>query len=166
MNHLLFALGKSLLTLCVVLLLGHSCAKQAPEQGKMVFDEANVNREVTAAVWAFHAADTSRNAQAVIDLLWPEYTMLVDGNRITYSDVAAGSPAFMEGLDMFYTEWTDLQIIPISDKAALTSFLFRDSLVHKDGVVTKKRGPNTFLWEKRGDEWRVRYGDADHYPWE
>ena len=29
--------------------------------------------------------------QGVIDLLWPEFTMLVDGRRLTYPEVAAGS---------------------------------------------------------------------------
>ena len=164
MNHLPFTRRKGLFLLGVLLLLTSSCAEREPSES--TFNKAEVEREVTAAVWAFHAADTSKNAQAVLDLLWPEYTMLADGRRIAYSDVAAGSPAFMESLEVFHTEWTDLQIIPISEKAALSSFLFRDSLVNKAGEVTKKQGPNTFLWEKRGEEWRVLYGDADHYPWD
>ncbi|MEL7249888.1 MAG: nuclear transport factor 2 family protein [Bacteroidota bacterium] len=141
-------------------------ACQTPASTRSDYDLEQVKREVTQAVWAFHAADTAKNAQGVLDLLWPEYTMLADGKRISYADVAAGSPVFMESLRVFHTEWTDLQIIPISDQAALSSFLFRDSLVTNLGEVMKKQGPNTFLWEKRGAEWRVRYGDADHYPWD
>lgn len=137
--------------------------QQAPAPNN--FDADEVKREVEKAVWTFHAADTSRNAKAVIDLLWPEYSMLADGNRIQYGDVANGSPQFMAGLNVFHTEWTELEIIPISATAALSSFLFRDSLVRVDGEIIKKQGPTTMLWEKRSGEWRLRYGDADHYPW-
>ena len=160
------SIGKRSLLLPLIGVLGIVTACQRSMVATKSFDRSQVQQEVTEAVWAFHAADTSRNAQAVLDLLWPEYTMLADGQRINYADVATGAPGFMESLDVFYTEWTDLQIILISETAALSSFLFRDSLVANTGVVTKNRGPNTFLWEKRGEEWRVLYGDADHYPWE
>lgn len=140
-------------------------ACQETVQTESTYRPEQVREEVSAAVHAFYAADTARNAQAVLDLLWPEYMMLADGNRIHFEDVAAGSPGFMANLTLFHTEWTDLEIIPLSDTAAVSSFLFRDSLVTKEGEIIKKQGPNTFLWTKRGGEWRVRYGDADHYPW-
>ena len=126
--------------------------------------EATVIQEVENAVWAFHSADTARNATAVVNLMWPECNMLIDGKRMAYEDLAAGSRAFMPSLDVFDTEWTDLQVIPISSTSAISSFLFRDSIVTKEGAVIQSKGPNTFLWQKRGDEWRVLYGDADHYP--
>lgn len=143
-------------------LMGTACQSSTEPES---FDQEQVEQEVAAAVWAFHAADTSRNAQAVINLLWPEYTMLADGHRIQYSDVVAGSPEFMASLSVFHTEWTDLDIIPISANAALCSFVFQDSLVGTNGEITKKRGPTSMLWEKRKGVWRLRYGDADHYPW-
>ena len=128
------------------------------------FNQQEVLDEVTKAVWAFHHADTSKNASAVIDLLWPEYSMLGDGHRISYEEVVSGSKQFMSGLSLFHTKWTDLQIIPISESSALSSFIFRDSIITKSGQLTKSRGPNTFLWEKRNGKWKVLYGDADHYP--
>ena len=64
-------------------------------------NENHVTSEVEAAVWAFHAADTARNAEAVIMLLWPEFEMLVDGNRVSYNDAAAGSREFMPSLETF-----------------------------------------------------------------
>ena len=128
------------------------------------YDKDQVIREITEKVWEFHSADTARNAQGVIDLLWPDFTMLADGNRTKYDDVVNGSPPFMKSLELFHTEWTDLQIIPISQDAALSSFLFRDSIITKTGELTQKKGPNTFLWERRNNEWKVRYADADHYP--
>ena len=129
-----------------------------------VEDRASLVAQVEEAVWAFHAADTARDAEGVIGLLWPEYTMLADGNRITYADVVGGSRAFMASLDVFHTHWTDLDITLLGADHAVSSFLFRDSIVSKDGTVTTARGPNTFVWERRNGEWRVLYGDADHYP--
>lgn len=154
----------SISSIALMLFLSLFCACQPKEQAP-TFDEQEVIQEVEAAVEAFFVADTSRNAGAVLDLLWPDYTMLADGQRITYEEVAAGSPAFMASLAVFYTEWTALEIIPIAEHAALSSFLFRDSLVSREGVVTKKRGPTTLYWEKRKGQWKARYGDADHYPW-
>lgn len=125
---------------------------------------AQVMVEVEAALQAFHTADTSRNAQGVIDLLWPDYSMRADGASIGYEDVVAGSPKFMAGLSLFHTVWSDVEIIPLSHDAAVTSFHFRDSILTKEGVLSQSQGPNTFVWQKRAGEWKVRFGDADHYP--
>jgi hypothetical protein len=133
-----------------------------PEEAPL--DLSGVKDVVTALVWAFHAADTARNAAAIIALLWPEYEMLVDGRRTNYAEVAAGSREFMAGLERFHTTWTDLRVIPLSPDLAISSFLFEDSIVASSGPVTRSRGPTTLLWERRNGQWRIRFGDADHYP--
>ena len=127
-------------------------------------DSGRVVAEVEAAVWAFHAADTARDAAAVIDLLWPEYTMLADGAWIGYDDVVASSPEFMASLEVFHTVWTDLRVTPLGRNTAMSSFLFRDSILTRSGELIRARGPTTFVWERRGGQWRVLFGDADHYP--
>ena len=124
----------------------------------------DVEREVTKRTWEFHAADTSRDANAVINLLWPEFTLLADGMRAGYAEVVEGSRAFMADVDSFKTEWTELAVIPLSSTSAISSFLFRDRIVMKSGEISESWGPNTFVWQKRGDEWRVIHTDADHYP--
>lgn len=103
------------------------------------------------------------NAEKVIALMWPECTMLIDGHRINYQDLSQGSRQFMSNLDQFHTEWNDLKIIPVAENAAIASFIFKDSIIDKSGNLTYAKGPNTFLWQKRNGEWRVLYGDADHY---
>ena len=128
------------------------------------FDRDLVTEQVREAVWAFHAADTSRDANAIIDLLWPDCTLLIDGNPVTYQDVSSGSIEFMSAVDQFHTDWTNLNIIPLSEYVAISSFSFRDSIVHKSGTISQAKGPNTFVWQKRDDQWRVIHTDADHYP--
>ncbi|WP_167606849.1 nuclear transport factor 2 family protein [Maribellus sediminis] len=127
-------------------------------------DTAVVIDQVKSRVYDFHAADTAMNAQAIIDLLWPEFTMLADRNYTNYEQVKAGSFAFMESLAAFHSDWTDLKIIPLGDQYAVSSFIFTDSIVAKDGTITRATGPNTFVWEKREGEWKLIYADADHYP--
>jgi len=144
-----------------LLFLLANCQQQVDEK---VMDTAEIIKQVTRQVDAFHAADTSLNAQGVTDLLWPEFTMLADGNRVSYEEVKTGSKAFMSSLTTFHTEWEDLKITPLGNRHAISSFIFTDSIVAKDGTLTQARGPNTFVWEKREEVWKVIYADADHYP--
>ena len=150
------------LALSLVLLFLLTCCQQQVEDAEV--DTAEIIDQVTIQVNAFHAADTSLNAAGVVGLLWPEFTMLADGNRVSYEEVKTGSQAFMASLSTFHTEWEDLKITPLGDRHAISSFIFTDSIVAKDGTLTQARGPNTFVWEKREEVWKVIYADADHYP--
>ena len=136
----------------------------SPAEQSETADATVALAEVEAAVWAFHAADTAKDAEAVIRLLWPEYTMFADGSPVAYDDVVAGSREFMAGLDLFHTEWTDLRTTALGPDAVLSSFLFRDSIVTTAGDLIQARGQTTFVWQRRGGEWRILFGHADHYP--
>lgn len=119
--------------------------------------------QVKNHVNAFQKADTTLSSEGVLDLLWPEFTMLSDGNHITYEKVSESSRDFMLSLESFNTEWDSLRIIPLGNNHAISSFIFTDSIVAKDGTITQSTGPNTFVWERRDGKWKVIYGDADHY---
>lgn len=147
------------MTALLLSLLHSGCAESSRPA-----DAPSVEAEVAAMVWRFHAADTARDAEAIVGLLWPEYEMLVDGQWLDYGAVAEGSRNFMAGLDLFHTVWSDLRVLPLGPDLALASFLFRDSIVTSSGDLIRSRGPTTLLWERRNGEWRMRFGDADHYP--
>lgn len=159
------AAGLRLARSLVLVLLLSTCVDQ-PElpDDTLHFDPSLIGQQVEAAVWAFHAADTARDAEAVIDLLWPDFTMLADGNRLRYSDAAAGSREFMASLELFHTEWSDLEILPLGPDVAVASFQFRDSIVTLTGDVIQSQGPTTFVWQRRDGVWRVLFADSDHYP--
>ncbi len=123
-----------------------------------------VHADVEALVRTFHAADTAMDAEAVINLLWSDYEMLVDGQRLSFEQVAQGSRDFMSSLQSFRTVWSDLKVLPLTPELALASFTFRDSILTSSGELIQSHGPTTLLWERRGGEWRMRFGDADHYP--
>lgn len=148
---------------CGMLAVLQSCeVARQPEDGG--WSRLAVEREVGAAVRAFHAADTARDAEAIVDMLWPEYEMLVDGERLTYSEVVEGTRTFMADVETFQTRWSDLRVIPLTPDAAVASFVFRDSIVMRSGEIVRSRGPTTLLWERRDGVWGMRFGDADHYP--
>jgi len=153
---------RRVLTVTLAVLFTGSCGRPAQDHDATAL--SHVAAEVAAAVSAFHAADTARSAEAVIDLLWPEFSIMVDGRRQTYEEVVAGSRRFMASLELFHTEWTDLRVTPLTRDHAVASFHFRDSILVKDGTLIRARGPTTFVWERRNGEWRVLFADADHYP--
>ncbi|MEM6894491.1 MAG: nuclear transport factor 2 family protein [Bacteroidota bacterium] len=142
--------------LCVLL----SCGEKANNE---VYNPAQLVEDVKSQVDAFQKADTTLNSDGVLNLLWPEFTMLADGNHVTYEMVQQSSGDFMSSLESFNTKWDSLRIIPLGNDHAISSFIFTDSIVAKDGTLTKSRGPNTFVWQKRNGKWKVIYGDADHY---
>lgn len=149
------------------LFFAFACQKKSPvpvdSNQQIQMDTKQIIQEVEAATWALYDADTSLNPDGVIGLLWPECTMLIDGHQINYQDISKGSKQFMNNLSQFNTEWTNLNIIPLAHDAAVSSFTFKDSIIDKAGNLTYAKGPNTLVWQKRNDEWRILYGDADHY---
>lgn len=166
MNEMRGGPSRSRWILLVCMALGLSslaCDGTDNDTSEDLQDPRLVVQQVESVVWAFHAADTARNAEGVIDLLWPEFTMLVDGRRLTYPEVVEGSREFMATLESFHTEWSDLEIVPVGNDAAVSSFVFRDSIVTRAGEVDRAHGPTTFVWQKRAGEWRVLFTDADHY---
>jgi ketosteroid isomerase-like protein len=160
-----FGIARHLTAIVVSITPLTGCMDRSPRvEESSTADMSRVAAEVEVGVRAFHSADTARDAEAVIGLLWPDFTMLVDGNRRDFDEIAAGSREFMTGLEFFHTEWTDLRIVPLGPDAAVASFQFRDSIMTASGDLIRSRGPTTMVWERRGGQWRIRFADADHYP--
>lgn len=141
-----------------------ACSPAADRDRPSPADAAEIRAQIETAVRAFRAADTARDAEAVIGLLWPEYTMLVDGTRLGYEEAAAGAREFMGRVTLFHTEWYDLQVTPLAENAAVASFEFRDSIITTGGELIRNHGTTTFVWQRRRGEWRVLFADAKHDP--
>jgi ketosteroid isomerase-like protein len=148
----------------VLLPVWFACTQPEPRTTAPPIDTAAITADIEARVRDFHRADTARDAEAMIALLWPDFTIRVDGNLQDYAQVAAGSREFMGSLALFHTDWSDLRVVPLSPDLAIASFQFRDSIMTSAGDLIRARGPTTFVWERRNGEWRVRFADADHYP--
>jgi len=131
------------------------------------FDDAAraaVEVAVDSATRAFEAAERTRDAEAAVAHLAPDFTIFVDGSRIDYEASAAGMRATLPTLRHFEPGWVDLRVRALSPTLAISSFTFNDSIVAEDGTLTRATGPTTLVWERRGEDWLIVYGDADHYP--
>lgn len=51
----------------------------------------------------------------------------------------------------------------LSESHAISSFVFRDSIVTSAGELLQSQGPTTLIWERREGVWKLLFGDADHY---
>ena len=144
------------------LLLG--CGEPSQEASAPTPLARNAELAVDSAVFSFLAAEEARDQEAVIAHLWPEFHMLQDGRRADYDEVVSQIRSTMPSLQLFRSEWTDLKVQLLSDEVALTSFHFRDSVVTAEGDLIQSQGPTTLIWELRDGQWRIVFGDADHYP--
>ena len=121
-------------------LLLSGCSANSQKNSLPTSDLDLVSEEVERAVWAFHQADTSKDAEQVINLMWPECTMLIDGHRIGYQEISEASRQFMSNLSVFHTDWKDLKIVPLSNQAAVASFIFQDSMPVEGNSIESNSG--------------------------
>lgn len=143
------------------------CGSTPPSDGAAPFDDAAraaVEAAVDSATRAFEAAERARDAEAAVAHLAPDFSIFVDGSRVDYEASATGMRASLPTLAHFEPGWTDLRVRALSPTLAISSFTFNDSIVGEDGALTRTTGPTTLVWEKRGSDWLIVYGDADHYP--
>lgn len=147
--------------------LAAGCAPAEPAPGAPPFDEAAraaVAAAVDSATRAFRAAEAAHDAERTVAHLAPDFTMMLDGARTGYDSVTASTRRVMPAIVHFEPDWTDIRVRVLGPDAAVSSFLFRDSLVLEGGDVVTARGPTTLVWERRGSDWLIVYADADHYP--
>ena len=149
--HLLLCLG-----------LGAGCVRAEPELTDA--ERAAIAAAVDSATRAFQADERAHDAERTVAHLAPDFTMLLDGVRVGYDSVAANTRRTMPAIVHFEPAWSDIQVRVLGPRAAVSSFLFRDSIVLKGGEVVAARGPTTLVWERRGTDWLIVYADADHYP--
>jgi ketosteroid isomerase-like protein len=154
-------------TVLVLALAAAGCRAAPPSDADAPFDDAAraaVEAAVDSATRAFEAAERARDAEAAVAHLAPDFSIFVDGSRVDYEASAEGMRATLPTLAHFEPGWTDLRVQALSPTLAISSFTFNDSIVGEDGTLTRATGPTTLVWEKRGDDWLIVYGDADHYP--
>ena len=137
------------------------CASPSAEGA---FDRAAVAREVDSTVRAFQDAERSLDPERILAFIAPEFFMYSDGVRQDYEATAAAIRAQMPTLRFFEPEWTDIAVTVLGPDGAVTSMLFRDSIIDADGQLLQLRGPFTAAWRRFGNDWRMVFADADHYP--
>ncbi len=135
----------------------------APSTTLTETERTNIAAAVDSATRSFQEAERARDAERTVAHLAPDFYMYVDGVRTTYAESVEMISQSMPTLSAFEPTWDDLEVRVLGRNAAVVSFVVRDSLVAMNGDITVMTGPTTLVWERRGDDWLVVYGDADHY---
>jgi Domain of unknown function (DUF4440) len=146
--------------LLIPALLVQACESQ-PDQLDPARQKA-VNSAVESALKSFESAQHSRDPDAAIAFLSPDFFMYTDGEPQGYDSVSQSIRASFKTFQHIEPGFRDIAIRPLSATSALATFRFRDSLVGTNGVIMRFTGATTLLWEYRGGRWLMTYGHADH----
>lgn len=149
---------------CLLALVGAGCAEGRSELTPE--HAAVIEREVDSAMRAFEAAERSLDVEGMISFFGdvPEFRMYMDTRRITYDALVAQLPAGFEEMAAVEGGFTDIEITALSPHLALASAPFRGTYTDTAGNVVRQRGVATWIWRQLRDDWRIIYGDVDHYP--
>ena len=85
-------------------------------------ERAEVVAAVDSAVRSFRQAEVDRDGERALAHLWPDFYMYADGVRSDYGSVR-------DNILCPETEWTEVEVVPLGRNSALSSFLFRDSII-------------------------------------
>jgi len=129
-------------------------------------DAARVEAQLREALAAFEAAQRRLDAEAVIAVLAPDFTMLQDGVRVGHDATVAQIRATLPSLRALHTRFDDVEVHVLGPDTALTSMRFDDVVTDADGSTVRTWGPSTMLWRRRDGRWRLVFADSDHYPGE
>lgn len=122
-----------------------------------------VAASVDSATRAFREAELTRNPELILAFIAPDFYMYNDGVRVDYETTVSQIRQSMPSFQVFEPEWTNIEVIPLGPHAAVSTFLFRDSIVDGEGNLLQFRGPTTLAWERRDGNWVIVYADSDHY---
>jgi ketosteroid isomerase-like protein len=128
--------------------------------------EPPVASAVRSAMASFERAQRARDGEALLAhfAAVPEFHLYNDGRRLAFDDMAAGVRAIFPTLRAIEGGFEDVQVIVLAADAALATARFRESVTDATGATNRAQGAATWLWRLSDGEWRIAYGQVDHYP--
>jgi ketosteroid isomerase-like protein len=125
-----------------------------------------VTAEIMAAMRSFETAERSRDAEALIGHFAsvPTFHVYNDGRRVTYEAMVAGLRSTFPDLRSIGCDFEDIHVIVLASDAALATAHFRETVTDAQGKTARVRGAASWLWQRLDGQWRITYGQADHYP--
>jgi ketosteroid isomerase-like protein len=95
----------------------------------------------------------------------PEFRLISDGVTYTYDDMANEVlPGLRNAFRSSEVQWGPIEVTSLGPNAAIASTSFRRMDVNAAGVPAPVRGAVTWVWVRRGGEWRTIHGHGVHYP--
>jgi ketosteroid isomerase-like protein len=125
-----------------------------------------ITTSVDSAMRSFEAAERARDADRMLAhfVSGPEFRLYNDGQRVDYAAMAAQLHTGLGGLKSVEGGFEGIEVTVLSPGAALASATFRETATDTAGAIVRTHGPVTLVWVRRGTEWKIVYGQADHYP--
>lgn len=154
------------LALAIATLAGCSHSATGSAGTQAAFDSAAVAASVDSAVRAFMAAELARDADAATAhfLRDADFRVHSDLDRFEYDSARAVVARTLPALRSVEGGFDTVEVMVIGPAAALATTPFHETLTDSAGKATRLRGLTTWLWQRVGDDWKVRYIHAAHYP--
>lgn len=130
------------------------------------FSISSVAAEVRARMASLATAERRLDAEGVLSHFDsnPETVIYNDGQRLSYSDLAEGLLATFQHVKSIEGSYERMDVHPLAPDSALVSVEFREQVVDAEDESAASSGIATWLWRKQGEQWRIVYGHAEHYP--
>jgi hypothetical protein len=121
---------------------------------------------VDSAVRAFMVAELARDAEAATRhfLPAPDFRVHSDLDRFDYDSARAIMARTLPSLRSIEGGFDTVEVMVIGPGAALATTPFHETLTDSAGQATRLRGLTTWLWQRVGSDWKIRYLHAAHYP--
>lgn len=172
MKRPLFALVLAAATALVLTGALSRCSKPLSQPGAEA--ESNVNAaerekiasEVTDAMNSYVNAIKALDIERVIGHYAnePEFRVFMDGKVSDYDAYVSQARADLSQASGFEGGWQGITVVLLGPRAAAAAAPFREVIIDKGGQRIAIKGAVTWIWVRRGSEWKILYGHATHEP--
>jgi ketosteroid isomerase-like protein len=115
---------------------------------------------------SFEAAERALDADKVLSHFAGSSRgyMYNDGQKLTFEAMMLEMRGSFRRLRSIDGGFQDIDIVVLATDAALANARFQSTITSVSGDETKQYGATTWLWRLIDGEWKITYGQIDHYP--
>jgi ketosteroid isomerase-like protein len=152
----------------IVMLFWMGCQKQKAWEGTAPSTEerAKIVSEVIAAMRSYEDAVRKLDAERTIAhyAQESEFRVCFDNQISDYDTLVAQVRNDFASLGAIEGGFTDITVLKLGPGVAAAIAPFRETLVDKAGNRSPVKGTVTWIWARRGTEWKILFGHATHEP--
>ena len=139
----------------------HEVVSEMDEQQRV-----EIVKAVEESMRAFEAAEHALDAERVIAHFagGADHYIYNDGQRLTHEALAVSVRVAFLTLQSMEGGFADVDVMVLAPDAALVAATFEETVTTRAGGRMEQRGVASWLWRHVGGDWRIVYGQVDHYP--
>jgi ketosteroid isomerase-like protein len=159
-----------LLVVSLVLLLcfAFGCQKQQGGTSANISpaERDKIVSEVTAAMKSYNDAVGSLDTERIFAHYAnePEFRVCLDNQISDYEALVSQVRKDFASLNAIEEGFTDITVLLLGPGIAAAAAPFRETFVDKAGNRSPVKGTVTWIWGRRGTEWKILYGHGAHEP--